>query len=452
MKTAWSEILAPWMKIGTRGSPLALAQAHETRRRLALVHGAPEEHFEIVVIKTSGDMIQDRPLSEVGGKGLFTKELDLAQLDGAIDIAVHSAKDLPTMLPEGLVVAGYLPREDVRDAFIGGAAKTLMDLPQGARVGSASLRRQAMIRRLRPDLQVELLRGNVQTRLRKVESGEFAATLLALAGLKRLGLADKATSILPLDLFPPACGQGAIAHHRADGRRAIGADLAPICDAETGYALAAERAFLNVLDGSCRTPIAGHAVVAGDRAGLLRAGPAQGRLRGLRRPRRRPGRGRRRPGRKRGAENSRRRARRSAAFLTAMRVLVTRPSDQAARTAKRLAALGHEAWIAPALEIFPTGAPVPDGPFELVVATSAQAFAGWTAPHALQRAPAACVGEKTAQAARGAGLAVELVAPRAETLAEWLIAPQETRHRALSGGPGAQARAGAAPWRSRLAA
>jgi hydroxymethylbilane synthase len=245
-----------------------LAQAHETRRRLALVHGAPEEHFEIVVIKTSGDLIQDRPLSDVGGKGLFTKELDQAQLEGAIDIAVHSAKDLPTSLPEGLIIAGYLPREDVRDAFIGGAAKTLLELPQGARVGSASLRRQAMIRRLRPDLQVELLRGNVQTRLRKVESGEFAATLLALAGLKRLGLADKATSILPLDQFPPACGQGAIAiTARAEDARIL-ADLREICDAETGFALAAERAFLAVLDGSCRTPIAGHAVVAGDRLSL----------------------------------------------------------------------------------------------------------------------------------------------------------------------------------------
>ncbi len=260
--------MASWLKIGTRGSPLALAQAHETRRRLALVHGAPEEHFEIVVIKTSGDMLQDRPLSDVGGKGLFTKELDQAQLEGAIDIAVHSAKDLPTRLPDGLIVAGYLPREDVRDAFIGGVAKTLLDLPQGARVGSASLRRQSMIRRLRPDLQVELLRGNVQTRLRKVESGEFAATLLALAGLKRLGLAEKATSILPLDLFPPACGQGAIAITARKDDARIQADLTEICDVETGHALAAERAFLTVLDGSCRTPIAGHAVVASERLGF----------------------------------------------------------------------------------------------------------------------------------------------------------------------------------------
>jgi hydroxymethylbilane synthase len=259
------EKLAPWLKIGTRGSPLALAQAHETRRLLAQLHDASEEDFEIVVIKTTGDMILDRPLSEVGGKGLFTRELDQAQLEGAIDIAVHSAKDLPTLLPDGLVVTGYLPREDVRDAFIGGAAKTLADLPRGARVGSASLRRQAMIRRLRPDLQVELLRGNVQTRLKKVESGEFGATLLALAGLKRLGLADKVTSILPLDQFPPACGQGAIGitTRRDDAR--IQANLAGILDADTGHALAAERAFLAVLDGSCRTPIAGHAVVAGDR-------------------------------------------------------------------------------------------------------------------------------------------------------------------------------------------
>jgi hydroxymethylbilane synthase len=253
------------VKIGTRGSPLALAQAHETRRRLAEAQGAPEQAFEIVVIKTSGDMIQDRPLSEVGGKGLFTRELDLAQLDGAIDIAVHSAKDLPTLLPDGLVVAGYLPREDVRDAFIGGAATTLEALPQGARVGSASLRRQAMIRRLRPDLQVELLRGNVQTRLKKVESGEFAATLLALAGLKRLGLADKATSILPLDTFPPACGQGAIAITARTGDAVAQAELANICDVAAGWQLAAERAFLTLLDGSCRTPIAGHATISGDR-------------------------------------------------------------------------------------------------------------------------------------------------------------------------------------------
>jgi hydroxymethylbilane synthase len=253
------------LKIGTRGSPLALAQAHETRRRLSAAYIAPEDDFEIVIIKVSGDQILDRPLSEAGGKGLFTRELDQAQLDGAIDIAVHSAKDLPTLLPEGLIVAGYLPREDVRDAFIGGAAATLAGLPKGARVGSASLRRQALIRRLRPDLEVELLRGNVQTRLKKVENGEFAATLLALAGLRRLGLADRVTSILSLEDFPPACGQGAIAITARPQDQAVLAGLAKICDAATGHALAAERAFLTVLDGSCRTPIAGHATISGDR-------------------------------------------------------------------------------------------------------------------------------------------------------------------------------------------
>jgi len=252
------------LKIGTRGSPLALAQAYETRRRLAAHFKTSEDAFEICIIKVMGDEILDRALSEAGGKGLFTRELDQAQLDGQVDICVHSAKDLPTLLPEGLVVAGYLPREDVRDAFIGGAAPTLMELPQGARVGSASLRRQAMIRRLRPDLQIELLRGNVQTRLNKVASGEFAATLLALAGLRRLGLADKVTSVLSLDEFPPACGQGAIAITARPGDTQLMADIAAICDPATGYALNAERAFLHVLDGSCRTPIAGHATVSGD--------------------------------------------------------------------------------------------------------------------------------------------------------------------------------------------
>ena len=253
------------LKIGTRGSPLALAQAYETRRRLAAHFKTSEDAFEICIIKAMGDEILDRALSEAGGKGLFTRELDQAQLDGQVDICVHSAKDLPTLLPEGLIVAGYLPREDVRDAFIGGAAPTLAELPQGARVGSASLRRQAMIRRLRPDLQIELLRGNVQTRLNKVASGEFAATLLALAGLRRLGLADKVTSILSLDEFPPACGQGAIAITARPQDTQLLADLAHICDPATGYALTAERAFLHVLDGSCRTPIAGHATVPGDR-------------------------------------------------------------------------------------------------------------------------------------------------------------------------------------------
>ena len=198
------------VKIGTRGSPLALAQAHETRARLMAAHGLPEEAFEIVVIQTSGDRIQDRPLSEAGGKGLFTKEIEQAMLDRRIDLAVHSSKDMPTRLPDGLEISAFLEREDVSDAFIGGASETLAGLPDGATVGSSSLRRQALIRRLRPDVAVVMFRGNVQTRLRKLSEGTVQGTLLALAGLKRLGMADVATEILSPDVFPPAPGQGAI--------------------------------------------------------------------------------------------------------------------------------------------------------------------------------------------------------------------------------------------------
>src|SRR6201991_1702392 len=200
----------PRLRIGTRGSALALAQAHEVRRRLMAAHGLTEGEIEIVVIRTTGDRIQDRPLSEAGGKGLFTKEIEEALLAGAIDLAVHSAKDMPTLLPDGLMLAACLPREDVRDAFISRKAASLRDLPEGAVVGTASLRRQAMVKRLRPDVSVEPLRGNVETRLRKLEAGEVDATLLALAGLKRLGLADKATALLDPHEFLPAVGQGAI--------------------------------------------------------------------------------------------------------------------------------------------------------------------------------------------------------------------------------------------------
>lgn len=249
--------------IGTRGSPLALAQAHETQDRLARSLGRSAEQLPLSIIRTTGDAIQDRPLSEAGGKGLFTKELDIALLDGVIDLAVHSAKDLPTALPDGIAIAGYLPREDVRDALISPRAPTLRALPAGAQVGSASLRRQAQLRRIRPDLRVSLLRGNVETRLRKVESGEYDATLLALAGLRRLGLTGHVAQVLDIDDFLPAVGQGAIAVTiRAGDARAAEA-LAGILDAETGRALAAERAFLSVLDGSCRTPIAGHARLDG---------------------------------------------------------------------------------------------------------------------------------------------------------------------------------------------
>jgi hydroxymethylbilane synthase len=249
--------------IGTRGSPLALAQAHETQERLAAALGLDVAALQLSAIKTTGDAIQDRPLSEAGGKGLFTKELDIALLDGAIDLAVHSAKDLPTAVPDGLAIAGYLPREDARDAFISLKAGSLSGLPDGAVVGSASLRRQAMVKRLRPDLRVTLLRGNVGTRLRKLEAGEVDATLLAMAGLNRLGLAHHVTSALELDDFVPAVGQGAIAVMVRAGDEATRSAVARICDAATGAAVAAERAFLAVLDGSCRTPIAGHARLSG---------------------------------------------------------------------------------------------------------------------------------------------------------------------------------------------
>jgi hydroxymethylbilane synthase len=247
------------LRIGTRGSPLALAQTREVRSLLAAAHRCDEARFEIVIIKTSGDMIQDRALAEAGGKGLFTKEIDAAMLAGAIDAAVHSSKDLPTLLPDGVEISGYLPREDVRDALISARADSIAGLPQGARLGTASLRRQAQVKRLRPDIGISLLRGNVETRLRKAEGGEIDATLLAYAGLKRLRLAHRVTALLDIDDFLPAVGQGAIGLTARSGDAATREMLAPILDAATGHALAAERAFLAELDGSCRTPIAGYA-------------------------------------------------------------------------------------------------------------------------------------------------------------------------------------------------
>ncbi len=249
-------------RIGTRGSDLALAQAHETRTRLMTAHGLPKEAFEIVIISTAGDRIQDRALAEVGGKGLFTLEIEERLADGRIDLAVHSSKDMPTELPDGLHLSCFLPREDARDAFIGGVSDKLLDLPQGATVGSSSLRRQALLRRMRPDLKVVLYRGNVPTRLRKLAEGQVDGTLLAMAGLMRLGLADHVTEALPLDVFPPAPGQGAICIESRVGDERIDALLAPINHAGTAAALSCERAFLGALDGSCRTPIAGYAHLA----------------------------------------------------------------------------------------------------------------------------------------------------------------------------------------------
>jgi hydroxymethylbilane synthase len=252
------------LKIGTRGSALALAQAHETRARLMAAHGLPEDAFEIVVISTSGDQILDRPLSEAGGKGLFTKEIEEAMLDGRIDIAVHSSKDMPTLLPDGLELSAFLEREDVRDAFIGRAAPTLTGLPEGAVVGSSSLRRQALIRRLRPDIQVVMFRGNVQTRLRKLDEGQVAGTLLANAGLRRLGVSEIITELLPVDTFPPAPGQGAICIESRIGDTRVKTMLDAIGHRTTMQALICERAFLRALDGSCRTPLAGYAQISGD--------------------------------------------------------------------------------------------------------------------------------------------------------------------------------------------
>ena len=247
------------LRIGTRGSPLALAQAQETRARLMAAHGLAESDIEIIVIQTSGDRILERALAEAGGKGLFTKEIEEALIDGSIDLAVHSAKDMPTVLPEGLEISAYLPREDVRDVLITVEGGTLQSLKQGARIGSASLRRLALLRRQRPDLEAVLLRGNVQTRLRKLAAGACEATLLALAGLRRLGQGDIARVILDIDAFPPAVGQGAICLESRVRDEKTNALVAAINDPTTHQALLCERAFLFELEGSCRAPIAGYA-------------------------------------------------------------------------------------------------------------------------------------------------------------------------------------------------
>jgi hydroxymethylbilane synthase len=250
---------SPFLRLGTRGSPLALAQAYAVQALLAKAHRLEPEAIAIDIITTSGDAEQSRPLADIGGKGLFVKEIEQALLDGRIDLAVHSAKDMPGHLPDELIIAACLPREDPRDAFISVRAKSLAALPHGAVVGTSSPRRQALVRRLRPDLKVVPLRGNVETRLKKLEQGDVEATLLAVAGLHRLGRLQVATSILQIDEFLPAVGQGVIAiEARADQTR-IRNLAAAIDDSTTATALAAERAFLAVLDGSCRTPIAGHA-------------------------------------------------------------------------------------------------------------------------------------------------------------------------------------------------
>lgn len=252
------------LKIGTRGSPLALWQAHEVRRCLMQAFVLPEDAFEVVVIKVTGDQIQDKALREIGGKGLFTREIEEALLDGGIDIAVHSMKDMPTIQPEGLVLDCYLERADVRDGFVSPSVARLEDLPQGATVGSSSLRRRAQLALRRPDLKLVEFRGNVQTRMKKLADGVADATFLAMAGLTRLGMAHVARSAIAPDQMLPACAQGAIGVERRAEDARVATLLAAIHHRETGLQLAAERAFLRRLDGSCETPIAGLAVLEGD--------------------------------------------------------------------------------------------------------------------------------------------------------------------------------------------
>jgi hydroxymethylbilane synthase len=255
------------LKIGTRGSPLALAQAYETRRRLAGAFDLPHAAFEIVVIKTSGDnqalIAADKPLKELGGKGLFTKEIEEDLLSGAIDIAVHSMKDMPVAQPAGLLLDCYLPREDVRDAFVSPKFSRLLDLEAGAVVGTSSLRRRAQLMNRRPDLTVVEFRGNVQTRLKKLNEGVAECTFLAMAGLNRLAMQDVPATAIETDDMLPAVAQGAIGIERRGDDNRVAAMLEAIHDQTTGQRLAAERAFLAALDGSCETPIAGLAELVG---------------------------------------------------------------------------------------------------------------------------------------------------------------------------------------------
>jgi hydroxymethylbilane synthase len=251
--------------IGTRGSPLALWQAEHVRSRLIAAHDLAAGDIALSVITTSGDRIQDKPLREFGGKGLFTKEIDEALLGGKLDIAVHSMKDLPTALPAGISIAAVLMRGDVRDAFISGKAASLATLPEGAVVGSSSLRRQAQLRRLRPDLQLIDLRGNVETRLAKLGRGAADATLLALAGLERLGLTGHVTAVMPTEEMLPAVAQGAIGVVSRSDDAKTRALLRMLNDAASETTVACERAFLGELDGSCKTPIAGLAEIANGR-------------------------------------------------------------------------------------------------------------------------------------------------------------------------------------------
>ena len=273
-------VLSLPLRIGTRGSPMALSQTGLVRRRLMALHAdlAAAGAIEMVTIRTTGDRVQDRRLAEIGGKGLFTKEIEEALLAGHIDLAVHSLKDMETWLPSGLEIACVLPRDDPRDALVSKNATSLGTLPKGARIGTASLLR-------RPDLSVGPLRGNVNTRLRKLQEGEFDAVVLAVCGLERLGKADLATEILSPEIMLPAVGQGVLAIECRAGDDAVRALLNPVHDPGTAACAGAERAMLAALDGSCRTPIAGLAELHGKRLtieGLVLKPDGSGEVRGRR--------------------------------------------------------------------------------------------------------------------------------------------------------------------------
>jgi hydroxymethylbilane synthase len=258
------------LRIGTRGSPMALYQTHLVRDRLAVAHPelAAPGMIEILVIRTTGDRVQNRLLAEIGGKGLFTKEIEQALIERRIDIAVHSLKDMETVLPPGLEIICVLPRDDPRDALVTRDDRALDSLPTGSRIGTASLRRSAQLQRCRPDLVAAPIRGNVDTRLAKLEAGEVDGLLLAFCGLQRLGRADVASEILPVEAMLPAVGQGALAIEGRDDDGDIRNLLAPLHDAASAACVSAERAMLAALDGSCRTPIAGMAEIRGGRIEL----------------------------------------------------------------------------------------------------------------------------------------------------------------------------------------
>ncbi len=249
------------LRIGTRGSKLALAQAAETKSRLVAAHNIDPADIDIIVITTTGDRVKDRPLADIGGKGLFTKEIEEALLADEIDLAVHSMKDMPAAIADTFDIAALLPREDARDAFLSLNWTSLADLPHAARLGSSSVRRTAQALRRRPDLIAVPYRGNVDTRLRKLEENIADATFLACAGLNRLGLSQHITSVVPVEVMLPAVAQGAIGieiRKRDNKTRAV---VDAINHAETAQVITCERAFLAALDGSCRTPIAGHATL-----------------------------------------------------------------------------------------------------------------------------------------------------------------------------------------------